>query len=360
MVPASPPLESWRLFFPAAAALAVGGLLAWGAQLFGMPLALTPSAHAAFMIWGVLGAGVQGFLFTAYAKQNDAPLPSRGLLFGVLAAQAVSAAVLLVGGFGLAAAAAVVLPWAGLLTWAVPVALVGAAVGVVLHALGTVAPRGIDVALHTFLVPIALGVLDRVLPFFSSRVTPGYSGRRLAWFLGPLLLMSWLKVLAPLTGGPAVARAATIGLVVVLLRQWWGWRPWPAARTPMVGILHVGIAWVLVGWGLEIAGAPRSASTHALLVGGLGTLFLGISLRVARGHRGLPIEAGRLGALVLGVGQLAALLRVGSALGAGSVGLLVVSAVTLAWAFGLWMLAVGPLALGRAQSTASAPVTKHA
>ena len=93
-MPPAKPLESWRLFFPAAAALAVAGLGAWGAQLAGAPLGLSPGDHGAFMLWGVLGTGVQGFLLTAYAKQNDAPLPSRPVLYGVLSAQALSAGLL--------------------------------------------------------------------------------------------------------------------------------------------------------------------------------------------------------------------------------------------------------------------------
>jgi hypothetical protein len=53
----SKPLESWRLFFPAAAALAVTGLGAWGAQLAGVPLGLSPADHGAFMLWGAGDGG---------------------------------------------------------------------------------------------------------------------------------------------------------------------------------------------------------------------------------------------------------------------------------------------------------------
>lgn len=358
----SRPLESWRLFFPTAAGLAVAGLGLWGAQIAGVPLGLLPQDHAAFMLWGVMGSGVLGFLLTAYPKQNDAPLPTARLLWAMLAAQVVSAGVLLLRPpipVGLAALLAA-LPWVGVLAWAVPIAraslarkweattaavplaLLGGLLGVVLHVLGTPQPRGVELGAHVFLAPLALAVLDRVLPFFS-RAAPGYAGARRPWFLGPLLALSWLKVLAP-GFAPGLAPVAAGGLVALLVRQWWGWKPWPAARIPMLGILHVGVGWFVVAWLLELVGAPRSASLHALLVGGLGSLLLGISMRVARGHGGLPVVLGRAGAVVLALAQVAALGRVWAGLSAAPPPTLVASAALLAGAFGVWLLRFLPVA----------------
>jgi uncharacterized protein involved in response to NO len=360
------PLESWRLFFPAAAALAVAGLGAWGAQLAGFPLGLSPADHGAFMLWGVLGTGVQGFLLTAYAKQNDAPLPSRPVLYGVLSSQALSAGLLLGRpalpiGLG---AALVALPWVALLLWAAPVglaslrrrwepttaaaplALLGALVGVVLHARSVPAPRGVEVGVHAFLAPLALSLLDRLLPFFCSRVVPGYAGRRLPGFIPLLLLLSWAKVLAA-AAAPALLLPIQAGLLLLLSRQVWGWRPWPAVKVPMLGVLHLGLAWIAVAWLLDLVGAPRSAGLHALLVGGLGSLFLGLSMRVARGHSGLPIVLGRAGAALLLLAQAAALLRVAAALGAGAASGLLLSATLLGLAFAVWLLRFLPVAAGR-------------
>jgi uncharacterized protein involved in response to NO len=325
-------MESWRLYFPTAAVLAVAGLAAWGAQLTGVPLGLLPRDHGAFMVWGVLGTGIQGFLFTAYAKQNDAPLPGRAFLWGVLGAQ-VAGALALIAGFPWFA----LLPWALTFGWsvrvagpslrrrwddttaAVPPVLAGGLVGLLVHASGG---DGAVLGVHTFVAPLALAILDRVLPFFSARVTPGYAGRRLPGFIPAVFVLSWLRFT------PWGAAAAAL-LLVVLARQVWGWRPWPAARTPMILVLHLGVAWFGVAWALAAAGAPSTLSTHALAVGGLGTLLLAISMRVVRGHGGLPLVLGRAGGAVLLLGQAAAFTRITGAP-------LWVPATLLVGAFAVW------------------------
>lgn len=68
-------------------------------------------------------------------------------------------------------------------------------------------------------------------------------------------------------------------------------------RDPMLWILHVGYLWVPIGlllrglsffWPLMI---PASISTHALTVGAIGTLILGMMSRVTLGHTGQNMVA---------------------------------------------------------------------
>ena len=353
-------LQSWQVFFPTAALLAVVGLVAWGSQLAGVPVGLAPADHGAFMVWGVLGSGVQGFLLTAYAKQNDAPLPTGRHLVLQLCAQVLSALLLLVGAGlpGWLVAAGVALPWFSLMYWlgrvaipslrrrwdastaAIPVAVAGGLVGALLHVFGARSPRGIDLGVHAFLVPVALAVLDRVLPFFSSRVTPNYDGVRRSWFLGPFLACSWFGLLAPVPQWTALA------LILLTVRQWAGWRPWPASKTPMIAALHVGVGWFVVAWMLTVAGATRSAALHALLVGGLGTLLLAFSMRVVRGHGGLPMRLGRAGLGLLVCAQVATVVRVVAAQVGAPPASLIISAVLLASAFGIWLIRFVPTCVG--------------
>ncbi len=355
--PTTPVIESWRVGFPLAAALGAGGLGAWVAQLAGVPVGLLPADHGAFMIWGVLGSAIQGFLLTAYAKQNGAALPGRGALLALVGAQTVSALVLLARpsiptGLTVALVAA---PWVGMLVWAVrvavpslrrgwdattaavPVALASGLVGVVLHLTGAVAPRGVDVGVQAFVAPMALAVLDRVLPFFSRNV-PGYTGVRRPWFLGPLLVLLWVGLLVP-----AWSQLTAIAIGVLLVRQWVGWQPFPAARVPMIGVLHVGVGWFLVATAFSALGATRSASIHALTVGGLGTLLFAISMRVVRGHSGLPVVVGRVGAAVLIAVQLTAVVRVAVGQVGGPPWLLAVSGGLLVVAFVAWLVRFLPV-----------------
>ncbi len=350
--PTAPVIESWRVGFPLAAALGAGGLGVWAVQLAGVPLGVLPADHGAFMIWGVLGSAIQGFLLTAYAKQNGATLTGRGALLGLAGAQVLSALVLFTRP-ALPVGVAVVLtaaPWVGMLVWAVrvaipslrrgwdattaavPVALASGLIGVVLHVTGAVAPRGVDVGAQAFVAPMALAVLDRVLPFFS-RNAPGYTGARRPWFLGPLLALLWVGLLVP-----SWSRFTAAAIALLLIRQWVGWQPFPAARVPMIGVLHVGVGWFLVATSLTALGATRSASIHALAVGGLGTLLFAISMRVVRGHSGLPMVVGRAGAAVLIAAQLAAVVRVGVGQLGGPPWLLVASGAVLGVAFVGWLI----------------------
>jgi uncharacterized protein involved in response to NO len=91
------------------------------------------------------------------------------------------------------------------------------------------------------------------------------------------------------------------------------WRPWRTLRNPMVWILHAGYLWIPVHLALRAlaeAGlvAPPLA-THALTVGAIGALTLGMMTRTARGHTGRPIQAGRSEVVAFGLVTAAAVTR---------------------------------------------------
>lgn len=66
------------------------------------------------------------------------------------------------------------------------------------------------------------------------------------------------------------------------------WEPWRVVDEPMLWILHLGYAWIPAG--LIILAAhlldaefPRSVGIHALMVGAMSSLILGMMARVAAG-----------------------------------------------------------------------------
>jgi uncharacterized protein involved in response to NO len=155
----------------------------------------------------------------------------------------------------------------------------------------------------------------RVVPMFTANAVPGAQPRRLAWVeriaLGGVLALLAIDLLeapplvtALVAGIAALAHAARLG--------WW--QPWVTARRPILWILHASYAWIVVYLALRALAAvdlvPASLATHALTVGAIGGLTLGMMTRVARGHTGRPLEAGILEVLAYGLVQLAAIVRV--------------------------------------------------
>jgi uncharacterized protein involved in response to NO len=66
-------------------------------------------------------------------------------------------------------------------------------------------------------------------------------------------------------------------------------------RTPLVWILHAAYAWIVVHLALRALAAAdvlaESFALHALTVGAIGGLTLGMMTRTARGHTGRPLLA---------------------------------------------------------------------
>jgi uncharacterized protein involved in response to NO len=162
------------------------------------------------------------------------------------------------------------------------------------------------VGLYPFLLLVVLTVVYRMVPFFTSTVSPGYELRR-------------SRSALPLFAAAAVARAALgfAGLVAwswlpdalllaTLLRELALWRPWRAQMPPLLLILYLALGWFVLAFALGageslavlLGGLPappfRNAALHALAVGGFGGLLLGISTRVSLGHSGGGLATDRL------------------------------------------------------------------
>jgi uncharacterized protein involved in response to NO len=149
-------------------------------------------------------------------------------------------------------------------------------------------------------------------------------------------------------GGLMVALLA-LGAFVHLTR-WLLWRPWRTLATPLVWILHLAYAWVPIYLGLRILAlegrvAPPWA-LHALTIGVIGGMTLGMMTRTARGHTGRPLRADRFEVAMYVLVQLAAVARVFGPLvvpGDAYVATIVAAASLWAAAFGLYAIRYWPV-----------------
>ncbi len=92
------------------------------------------------------------------------------------------------------------------------------------------------------------------------------------------------------------------------------WAPWATRARPILWILHLSYAWVAAHLVLRgLAGfdlvAPGLA-THALTVGAIGGLTLGMMTRTARGHTARPLQVGAAEVAAYGLVHAAAAVRV--------------------------------------------------
>jgi uncharacterized protein involved in response to NO len=81
-------------------------------------------------------------------------------------------------------------------------------------------------------------------------------------------------------------------------------------RVPLLWVLHLGYAWIPIGFALRALGAPAALATHALTIGAIGGVTLGMMARVGLGHSGRPLQVRWPMVLSFALLALAALVRV--------------------------------------------------
>lgn len=327
----------FRPFFLAAGAAAVLDVAVWLAMLRGLwpqPSHLAGIAwHAHAMLFGYLTAVLAGFLLTAVRNWTGMPTATGARLAALV-------------GLWLAGRLA---PWLGLPAWLAalvdlaflpalalalwrplwhgpnPVNRVFLAVfaamflanGLVhLDALG-LQPGGATLGHRLMLdlmVLVILLVSGRVMPFFIRSVIADARPRtfapieRLTFAVATGLLVA--DVIAPF-GSIAGGLAIMLGLIqVARLVGWHDRRIWV---TPMLTVLQAGLVWLALGLILDGLPAytdmPERGGLHALTIGAIGVLTLGMMARVAVGHTGRPMQAAPLTLVAFVLINLAAVLR---------------------------------------------------
>lgn len=164
-------------------------------------------------------------------------------------------------------------------------------------------------------VILMLVIGGRVIPFFTERRLPQVRLHNKVWLdravNGGAVLVLFLDVVWP--GSSSLGLVSMVLALCVMVRLH-DWRPWTTLREPMLWILHTGYFWLAVGLALRglalITGWwSELTAIHALTVGALGSLAIGMMTRVALGHTGRPINAGLPMTVAFVLINLAALLR---------------------------------------------------
>ncbi|MCR6632243.1 MAG: NnrS family protein [Magnetospirillum sp.] len=304
-----------------------------------------PAAAAAWhgheMVFGFAGAAVGGFLLTAVPNwTNTHHVSGRPLmlLFAVWLAGRV--AFTLAGWLPAAVVAVLDLAYVPLLAVLLAKPLIGAGkwrnivflpilalfllANALVHAgmaLGWGDPmRGVYLGVALLLVMIAI-VGGRIVPSFTQNWLRMQGRpvelRPIGWIekggaQASVLLAGVLMALAP---GSAVAGAVLLAAAAIhLLRmsRWYGAR---TVSNPILGVLHLGYLWLVIGLALLglssfVDALPASAAVHALTAGSIGTMVLGVMSRAALGHSGRSLQVSKATVAAYVLLSVGALLRV--------------------------------------------------
>ena len=372
---AAPGFALWNLgfrpFYLLASVFSTLSVPLWVAQFSGwLPSAYLqgPLWHGHEMLFGFTLAVVAGFLLTAVRAWTGQPT-AVGAPLMALAALWVTGRILVLtswsiasaivnAAFPLALAIAIAIPllrarnvrnyfFVGLLAL---MSVLVAALHLALLDIAILPPRldlvlGLDVML--FIMAVMGG---RVIPMFTNNGVPGTRAARhplvekLALVAVLLLFLADAFRLQPvLVAAIALLAAVAHGARLIL------WRPWRTLSTPLVWILHAAYAWIVVHLALRglsaMAWAGSSFAVHALTVGAIGGLTLGMMTRTARGHTARPLVADRYELTCFLLMQMAAVARVFGGMVSSSLYLPSVQASGILWAaaFGLYAVRYWPV-----------------
>jgi uncharacterized protein involved in response to NO len=364
----------FRPFFLAAGLFAVVLLGLWLAILQG-GFAIGPLAPAVWhgheMLFGFTVAVIAGFLLTAAQNWTGIRTPSGPPLAALFLLWLAGRLGFLVPGLPPGLVALVDLAFLPVLAlvlgspiiranqfknYPFPVMLLTLAVAnalVHLEALGWTATASLGLHLANYVVVTMMVVMSgRVIPSFTDNKL-GTRARR--WktleILVPVATLSALAaaLIAPYSVVTVLLAAIAAAVNAIRLAGWYTNKFW---SVPLLWILHLGYAWIVLGFALlalSAAGVSAAADSalHAFTAGGIGVLTLGMMARVSLGHTGRLLEPPPVMRYAFVAINLAALVRVALPLffpTAYAQGMTVSGLIWVA-AFGLFVVVYAPMLL---------------
>lgn len=326
----------FRPFYLLAALWAALAVPLWIAQFAGLvpPPAAYPALlwHAHEMTFGFALAVIVGFLLTAGRAWTGLRSPTGARLAGLaglwIAARVfnyagpVTMAMLLDAAFILASMIAIGIVlmkarnYRNLFVLAVLTAFLVANSLFHLAVAGRIDASPLQAArFFVFVIVVLTCVIGgRVIPTFTANALRGVRQWRNARLDAAALATTVLALLLALLPVPATVTAVACAVAAALqFVRLAGWNPWATRATPILWILHLSYAWIPVGLVLLALGAlgavPESAGLHALTIGAIGGLIIGMITRTALGHTARPLKAGRIETTAYVLVQLAVVLR---------------------------------------------------
>jgi len=256
------------------------------------------------MLFGYAFAVIAGFLLTAVRVWTGRPTPTGLPLAGIALLWVLSRSIAF---FSLPAAAVMDMLFALAVAWGIGVPLIASgnrrnwffialvlALGAASLAFQAWPQLGVAIGLDVVLFVMAV-MGGRVIPAFTNSGIPGGAGARRQPLLekaalGTILLLLAFDVFSIHVGILALAAGALHAARLSL------WAPLKTRGRPILWILHASYAWIVVHLALRGLAAfeivPAVVATHALTVGAIGGLTLGMMTRTARGHTARPLTVG--------------------------------------------------------------------
>lgn len=334
----------FRPFFLLAGLYAALAVPAWLAlYTYGaMPLrALPPQLwHAHEMFYGFVAAALAGFLLTAVPSWTGVKgfggWPLAAVVLAWLLGRAAFAFANVLPGWTVAMFELAFLPALGVLLapplvrsrnrntpLLVVIAALWLADGAFLAGLlrqdPLLASRSLRIAIDIMLLVVTV-IGGRIVPSFTAnalrRRGEAADIRSLPWLERGVIALMVAVILVDLwrpEGAVAGALAALVAAAQALRLS--GWRSLRARGEAILWVLHVGYAWMPIGFALKavwlLAGAPWAAYwLHALTMGLFGTMILAVMTRAALGHTGRPLTVSASVAAAYAMLTLAAAARV--------------------------------------------------
>jgi uncharacterized protein involved in response to NO len=179
-------------------------------------------------------------------------------------------------------------------------------------AAGTAA-RG-TLAMLDLVLLLVLVVTGRVIAFFTEKGVAGSAPKNREWLeqTGFAAAIA-LAIVDALAGPPALVGTLCALLALQTVAREIGWHHPQVWRKPILWVLHAAVLWLALGFAMRAAAAfglvPATVALHALTVGGVGVLTLGMMSRVTLGHTGRDMVAPRAATVAFVLLNLGALAR---------------------------------------------------